>query len=108
MKTLYTALFGSYDVVNKIYPQKGWRYVLFTDQDVQPKGWEVIKRPTPKDPIREARYHKIVVPQELRDDEVTIWVDANIIPMCDLSEFADRYPGKFIIRQHPRGSIFEE
>ena len=108
MKILYTALFGDYDGVGKIYPQDGWRYLLYTDQDINPAGWEVIKVLPEEDKIRQARRHKIIIPAEVREAEVSIWVDANILPKTKLDTFVGRHTDDFVIRSHPRGCIYKE
>lgn len=110
--TIYTAIFGSlYDAVkHPLVVTPGWRYVLYTDQDIHSHFWEVRKVPLiNNDPILTARYYKIMFHEHI-DDEFSIWVDGSFTIACDLDKFmAGNFKAPMTCVKHPlRNCIYRE
>jgi hypothetical protein len=79
-KVVYTAIFGDYDDLKTIIKQKGFDYVVFTDDPtLKSNDYQVILC-TPKydDPCRNSRYYKINPHKVLKDYKYSIWIDASI------------------------------
>lgn len=110
MKTIYTAIFGNYDDLkepNVITP--GWQYICFTDQPLQSKTWQIIRREVlPEGPQRTARYYKIMFHQHI-ETEYSMWVDASFIINCDLNKWWQRFLEPMTCVKHPgRDCVYDE
>ena len=108
MNVIYTALFGNYEELKEptvITP--GWRYICFTDQPLQSKTWEIQYTSGYVDPIRMARYYKIM---EWVDWPRSIWIDASFVIDTDLNAWWAKYfKGGLSVPAHPiRTDIYEE
>jgi len=73
MITVFTAIFGNYEIPRtpKIYPNI--RYVLFSDRKYNINGWEVRVVPTIGSPAKASRHYKILSTKYLPDAEITVW-----------------------------------
>ena len=81
---IYTALTSDIDTLG--LPKHDDRYVAFHDGDAM--GWECVKPFNQfKDPRRNARFHKVLMPAS--DYDHVLWVDANILPTKKLSEYVE-------------------
>jgi len=91
---VYTAIFGNYDelkipeVLNSEYD-----YVCFTDQIIPDHPVWKFRHATyfNSDPTRMARYYKLHPHFYLKEYEVAIWVDANILIRADIQYLVDEY-----------------
>lgn len=112
-RVCYTAIFGSqYDDLQEPIPQTGWRFICFTDQQIQlPVGssWEM--RPTPIEtglsPQRMARKIKILAFQEWGQ---SLWLDASFQVNMDLNLLWNNYfRSPFTCPKHPlRTDVYHE
>ena len=78
MTTVYTAIFGSYDL---LLPNKTLHapHVCFTDCKINALGWDIrIVERKYRDPRREARMYKALPHRWFPDEEITIWHDGHI------------------------------
>lgn len=84
---VYTALFGAYDYfLEPTGYNSDYDYYLFTDQDIESNVWRVVKLPFKEKIFREIK----TLPQKyLPDYEATVWVDANIRALRDISQYVD-------------------
>jgi len=108
MSVIYTALFSDYENLKEptvITP--GWDYKCFTDQTLQSTAWEIIKVDPVTEPVRLARYYKIM---EWVDWPRSIWVDASFVIDTDLDQWWAKYfKGGLSVPSHPmRTDIYEE
>lgn len=84
---VYTAVVQGYDELRDpaVVPE-GWDFVAFSDRAIQSRVWNV--RPlnyVDRDPARSARFVKLHPHVYFPEHEYSIWVDANITPVDDLS-----------------------
>jgi hypothetical protein len=102
LKTIYTAIFGHYDKLKEPFiVTKGWKYVVFTDQDFKSDVWEVRKtKVMPCGPEKTARYYKIMFYQYLETD-CSIWVDGTFIINVNLNTWWRNFKGPFTAIRHP-------
>lgn len=100
--TIYTAIFGKYDDLKEPFVKtKGWKYVCFTDQDLESDVWDIRKVPVmPCGPVKTARYYKLN-PHKVIDDECTIWIDATFIVNVNLKFWWRRFKAPFTAIKHP-------
>jgi hypothetical protein len=110
MSVVYTAIFSDYDDLKEprvVTP--GWRYVVFTDQPLKSKVWEV--RPFPCmdiGPQRTARYLKILGYNQFTELR-SLWIDASFIVNCNLDRWMRRQNGPLTVITHPeRKCVYEE
>lgn len=99
-RAVYSALVGGYErpMEKAKLDEPGVDYLFFTDSDEvrAPLGWTLIKSPPrfPTDPVRSARYLKIVGHPILDDYDETIWIDNRIAlraPTAGLFEFVSEH-----------------
>lgn len=100
--TIYTAIFSNYDDLKEPFiVTPGWRYIVFTDQDLKSNIWEVIKVPVMKcGSVKTARYYKIMFHKHI-ESEFSIWIDATFIINCDLNLWWRRFKAPFTTIKHP-------
>lgn len=99
-RVVYSALIGGYETPRDMPSphDEGVDYLLFTDsEDLRaPQGWRVVKT-APRfatDPVRSARYLKVVGHPILDDYDETLWIDNRVAlrtPAASLFEFVDGY-----------------
>lgn len=108
MIIVYSALFGEYDTfVEPSIVDPNARYILFTDQPIVSKVWEVRQRQCLKGAERtQARYYKANT-NELPEHTLSIWIDARFTPTCsDWSLFNGVALGAF--KHDQRDCIYAE
>jgi hypothetical protein len=87
---VYTAIFGGYDQLKPLINHPGCDYVCFTDDaSLQSDIFQIRVRPRHfDDPVREARYYKILSHQVFPDYEYSLWMDAGARSLLtDLESF---------------------
>lgn len=110
---VYTCITNSYDVLRdpKVI-NKGVDYICFTDDDtLESKVWEIrlLKGQSKIPKNKRQREVKILAHKYLSEYKRTIWIDANIQIIRNLSTLIDKYRGSFIALKHPtRNCIYEE
>ena len=89
---VYSCLIGDYDNVINFNKQKGYDYVLFTDQNITNVNWTIL--PIPKEvqnlnvsDIKKQRYIKINPHKFFKNYDLSIYIDANYIIKGDLNDF---------------------
>lgn len=109
--TIYSAIIGNYDTVKEpLVITPGWKYILFTDQDIKSEVWEVRKvELINNDTILTARYYKIMFHEHI-EDEFSIWIDGSFTINCDLDKFmAANFKSPMTVVKHPlRNCIYRE
>lgn len=110
MNVIYSCLFGTYEEikpVNIITP--GWRYILFTDQNVTSDIWEIHKVDVSgfKNNQLAARYFKI---KEWSQWSKSMWIDASFVIDTDLNIWWEKHFKKgFSVPKHPlRNDVYHE
>lgn len=106
MIAVYTALFGPYDTVQPaIWPNS----YLFTDQDIKPDGWQVIKVEPWKDNRYASRYYFSQSYEVMHQFRYTVLHGANAQLKVD-PDILIPYLGKndWACCAHPRGNVYEE
>lgn len=100
--TVYTAIFSNYDELKTPFIiTPGWKYIVFTDQDLLSDVWEVYKVPLIKqNPQKTARYYKIMFHEHIRD-RFSLWVDATFFINCDLNKWWEQFKMPFTTVRHP-------
>ena len=89
---VYSCLIGDYDNVTTFKRQKGYDYILFTDQKIVNTNWTVL--PIPREVermklsnIKKQRYIKIHPHKFFKNYDLSIYIDANYIIKGDLDDF---------------------
>ena len=89
---VYSCLIGRYDNVTSFTRQKGYDYILFTDQKIHNTNWSIY--PIPKEvaelrvsKIKKQRYMKIHPHKFFKNYDLSIYIDANYIIKGDLNDF---------------------
>jgi hypothetical protein len=108
MKVIYTALFSNYEELKEprvITP--GWKYIIYTDQDLTSNIWEIRKVELTDTPQRMARFYKLT---KWTEWEQSIWIDASFIIDTDLNVWwAKHFDKGFSAPKHPlRNCVFVE
>ncbi len=113
-KVIYTAIFGEKDKLKRIEQYEAIDYVLFTD-DPEIKSDQFEIRVVPRifdDPVRDARYYKILAHKCLTSYQYSLWIDANIsLDGVDIHELFDTYlhNDDLAVHLHPRRiCLYEE
>jgi hypothetical protein len=98
MKAIFTALIGNYDkIFDPFHVQEGYDYHLFTDQNIESKIWQIHKvEGSPK----LARRIKILAHEYLKDYDFTVWHDASIRQIANISDLTCMFKD-FKIMKHP-------
>lgn len=108
-KVIYTAIFGSNDELKE--PQiitPGWKYICFTNQDIQSNVWTIVQRPLlERGPAFTARYYKLMFSHHI-DADFSIWIDASYIINCNLDQWSKRFIPPFTAAAHPDRDCFYE
>ena len=90
--TIYTAIFGDYDILRD--PQnynKGCRYLCFTDNEQKSDVWEtVVQQRLMPTAVLDARLRKILS-HEFVDTKYSIWLDGNLQLLADPVEVVAKY-----------------
>lgn len=110
----YTAIAGGKDVLRPpTYRMAGVAYICFTDDlSIDPMGWRL--RPFDQicaDPVRTAKRPKVLPHRYFKSYGWSLWVDGNLSPNCDLSDFVTRNLAQsgFNAFRHPvRTSAYDE
>ena len=89
---VYSCLIGDYDKVSSFYKQRGYDYILFTDQNIKRTNWTVFPIPEEVEKlnvsdIKKQRYMKINPHKFFKNYDISIYIDANYIIKGDLDEF---------------------
>ena len=89
---VYSCLIGKYDNITTFQRQKGYDYILFTDQKIYRTNWSIF--PIPREvaklnvsDIKKARYIKINPHKFFKNYILSIYIDANYIIKGDLDDF---------------------
>jgi len=93
-KVIYTAIFGDKDVLrDPEFLSDGFDFVCFTDNRKIKSGvWDVRYVQAPfHDPVRCARYYKILAHRFLADYEYSIWIDGNMVIRKDPNGLVKEY-----------------
>lgn len=106
----YTALFGNYEELKEpLVITPGWRYIVYTDQDLTSSVWEIVKVKIPEGvpPQYYARWYKIM---HWVDWGRSIWVDASFVIAINLEDWWTSHSmAPFSAAKHPlRDDWFEE
>lgn len=89
---IYSCFCGSYDLVPPD-PKQTVSCFLFTDQpNLRAPGWDVrvIESPAELSPRRLSRWPKMLPHLFLPPHEISIYIDANLRPRCDLASEVER------------------
>ncbi len=93
---IYTAIFGGKDVLHEPrFIPEGFDFICFTDDHtINSKTWDVryVEAPFP-DPVRSARYYKVMVHKFLGEYEKSVWIDGNMMVIGEVNEFLQKYKG---------------
>lgn len=102
MKAIYTVITGNYDTLNHAPRFDDWDKILFCDEDIDPKGWELRKLKKSDDPLLQSRDIKIRSHIHLKEYDLVCYIDGHQIFVTD--------PPKAPIwfRHSRRKTIFEE
>lgn len=103
MKVCYTAIFGDYDDLKRpfVTKQPGWKFVCFTDQNIESDYWEIKKVPLiGETPSKTARWYKINAHKCL-DSEHSLWLDATFCINTNLNRWWKRFIPPFTTIDHP-------
>lgn len=110
MNVCFSALFGNYEEVKEVKViSEGWQYILYTDQEIESKTWEIIKIEVPEDftPQLFARSVKIL---GFVLWEKSIWIDHSFVIDTDLNIWWETYfKGGLTAPAHPlRNDVYAE
>lgn len=119
-KVVYTALLGNYDKIKIINKEKGYDYIMFTDQNLNNKrtNWTIINvehnlnYSNKLEVIKKQRFYKIYPHLFFKDYNLSIYIDSTFDIKGKLDEFLLRILTKNLsiyILEHPdRNSINKE
>lgn len=110
-KVIYTALIGRHDNYREPeHMNDGFDYILFTDQNIKSNYHKVIKVPVLfNSPVRTARQIKVMAHHYLRDYDMSVWHDANIVQIADIEPLINFDTVDLITLAHPhRDCIYTE
>lgn len=90
-KVIYTCITGNYDaIVEPNYITPDWDYVCFTDNpNMTSTHWKIVQVNLPYDAAAASRYVKINYQEFLPNYNISIWINGNIQPNCNLDEYVD-------------------
>jgi len=103
MRTCYTAIFSGYDDLKQPFRvSQHWKYVLYTDQDIENPGvWDVRKVPVMDcGPAKTARWYKINFHKHIQTEE-SLWIDGTFFINTDLDRWWKRFKDPMTVVQHP-------
>jgi hypothetical protein len=102
MKAIYTVITNGYDVLNPAPIYEGWDTILFCDEDIDPKGWELRRIDKSSDPLLQSRDIKIRSHIHLKEYDLVCYIDGH-------QSFCHEPPSCPIWFHHSRRKdIFEE
>ena len=112
-KCVYTAVFGGYDEVpSPTYKPEGWNFICFSDVEIVAPGWEVrVVDPGRGSPMLNNRHIKILPYEYLREFDVSLYIDSNILILGDVSLLYKNWLRgvSFAAWMHPdRSDVYEE
>ena len=118
-KVIYTAIFNNYD--NLLTPQyipSGWDFICFTDSELVSDIWQIKKYiPLYEDPTRTAKKYKILPHRFLKEYDISVFIDGNMVVRNNINDIVDKYLNNKVnvaIYDHnqnkldPRNCIYEE
>lgn len=97
-KVIYTAIFGGKDDLHEpLFLPAGFDFVCFTDnRDLHSKYWNIrVVEPLFSDPVRNARYYKIMAHKVLSEYNQSIWIDGNMIVKGDCNKLIKKYLSQY-------------
>ena len=91
---VYSCLIGGYDSISSFPKEKGFNYILFTDQRILNTNWTVLPIPKevndlPLTPVKKQRYIKTHPHKFFKNCELSIYIDANYIIKGNLEDFLE-------------------
>ena len=93
-KVIYTAIFGGKDILQepKSLPE-GFDFVCFTDdRNVKSGVWDIRYMDAPfEDPVRSARYCKVLAHKHLPGYDISVWMDGNMVVKGDINKLIEKY-----------------
>lgn len=106
---VYSTIFGDTDPLREPKCPGTTRFVLFTDQNVQSKHWEIIRVPVSETPKRLCRQYKQPSHEVFPDADATLWIDAQLELLVDPRSLLAQFPGELTgFRHHKRNRIKDE
>lgn len=111
---VYTVITGDYDKINELkFKSKDLRYICFTNsRDLVSKSWEIIYIDESLDNHMLNRKLKLFPYKYIKDVDVSLYVDGNIIIKKDLSGFFEKYITTDLVAAFPehmdRNCLYEE
>lgn len=97
-KVIYTAIFGGKDALHEpLFIPEGFDFVCFTDNiNLKSEHWDIrIVESLFLDPVRNARYYKIMAHKVLPEYDQSVWIDGNMIVQGDCSQLVEKYLSKY-------------
>ena len=76
-KTIYTVITGGYDSLLPAPIFEGWDKILFCDEDIDSKGWEIRKLNKSDNPLLQSRDIKINSHIHLKEYDLVCYIDSN-------------------------------
>ena len=113
-KVVYTAIFKDRDEIQRVEKTEGVDYLLFTDNPtLRSDDFKIIVVPSIfDDPVRNAKFYKILPNRVLAKYDCSLWIDASIsIEGIDVNVLFERYLKDFDIalHKHPlRNCLYDE
>ncbi len=106
MIVVYTAIFGTYDILHDIKLEEGCRAICFTDQNIKSDTWEIVRIPSSHRIYREIK----IKPHKFLPIGWTkcIWIDGNLEFKGSILEFAKDKNGFWLMNHPDRNCIYEE
>ena len=89
---VYSCLIGDYDNVTSFNKQKGYDYILFTDQKINNTNWTIFPIPDSVlnlkvSNIKKQRYMKIMPHKFFKNYDLSLYIDANYEIKGDLDDY---------------------
>jgi len=105
MRTIYTVIIGPYDDLKQpFWVSQHWKYVCFTDQDLElPEGnvWEIVKvKQLDSGPAKTARRIKIMFHEYINTEE-SIFIDGTFFININLDRWWRRFQTPMTCINHP-------
>ena len=89
---VYSCLIGNYDNVSTFNKQKGYDYILFTDQVINNTNWSIF--PIPDEvlklnvsDVKKQRYIKIHPHKFFKNYDLSLYIDANFVIKGDINDY---------------------
>ena len=89
---IYSCLIGNYDNVTTFQRQKGYDYILFTDQKIMNTNWTIMEIPSfvrrlKVSDVKKQRFIKIHPHLLFKNYDLSIYIDANYVIKGDMDDF---------------------